>query len=198
MEVPYGKITHLTQSMPFKNTFILWMLICAPTLLFSQERAEKWGNIPESDLKMTVYPLDSSAGVVVLQDVGKMSVKSTGGVTLYRSRRIKVLDVSAFDQGNLMITYRDRKTADELRDLDVQVTTPDGVKQKVKSDNVFTEKLQRGWAAKKIFIPNLQKGSVIEYRYQMRSEYMLTLYDWYFQEDIPVRWSELEVTIPEK
>ena len=173
------------------------MLCCAPALLFSQERVEKWGSIPESDLKMTVYPLDSNAGVVVLQDVGKMIVKSTGGVTLYISRRLKVLDVKAFDQGNLMITYRDRKTADELRDLDVQVTTPDGIKQKVKSDNVFTEKLQRGWAAKKIFIPNLQKGSVIEYRYQMHSDYMLTLYDWYFQENIPVRWSELEVTIPD-
>ncbi len=183
--------------MLLQNALLSCILLCASPLLFSQERAQKWGNIPESDLKMTVYPLDSSAAVVVLQDVGKMVVKATGGVTLYRSRRIKVLDVSAFDQGNLMITYRDRKTADELRDLDVQVTTPDGVKLKVKSDNVFTEKLQRGWAAKKIFIPNLQKGSVIEYRYQMRSEYMLTLYDWYFQEDIPVRWSELEVTIPE-
>lgn len=183
--------------MPHQNALFSCILICAPAFLFSQDRVEKWGNIPESDLKMTVYQPDSSAAVVVLQDVGKIVLKVTGTVNFYRSRRIKVLDVSAFDQGNLMITYRASKSADELRDLDVQVTTPDGVKTKVKSDNVFTEKLSRRWSAKKIFIPNLQKGAVIEYRYEMRSEDMLTLYDWYFQDEIPVRWSEVEVTIPE-
>lgn len=184
--------------MPLKNALLSFILLCSSSLLFSQERARKWGDIPESDLKMTVYPQDSNASVVVLQDVGKIVLRAnTGAVNFYRTRRIKVLDVSAFEQGNLMIRYRDSKREDELRDLDVQVTTPDGVKKKVKSDNVYTEKLQRGWAAKKIFIPDLQKGSVIEYRYQMQSNDIITLYDWYFQEDIPVRWSELETVLPE-
>ncbi len=145
-----------------------------------------------------VYPEDSSAAAVVLQDVGKISLMaSSGDVNFSRSRRIKVLDPSALDEGNLMIRYRARKSGDELYTLDVQVTAPDGTKQKVKSDNIFTEKLTRNWSAKKVFIPNLQKGSVIEYRYEMHSGDMLTLYDWYFQEDMPVRWSEVEVTIPE-
>jgi hypothetical protein len=180
-----------------QNT-ILFLLLYVPLVLFSQERARKWGDIPENDLKMTVYPQDSSASSVVLQDVGKIVLRAnTGAVTLFRSRRIKVLDASAFDQGNLMITYRDTKREDELRDLDVQVTAPDGARKKIKSDNIFTEKLRPGRSARKIFIPDLQKGSVIEYRYQMQSNDILDLYDWYFQEDIPIRWSELETVIPE-
>lgn len=184
--------------MPPKNILLSATLLFVSSLLFSQERARKWGDIPESDLKMTIYPNDSTASAVVLQDVGKIVLRAnTGAVTLYRSRRIKILDPSALEKGNLSITYRDRKGEDELRDLDVQVTTPDGIKKKVKSDNVFTEKLQRGWAAKKIFIPDLMKGCVIEYRYQMQSNNYFSLYDWYFQEEIPVRWSEVEATIPE-
>ena len=184
--------------MPRKNTLVVLAFLCFSMPLFSQERAHKWGDIPESDIKMTVYPQDSTASMVVLQDVGKMVVRAnTGAVTLYRNRRLKILDASALKEGNLMIHYRANKGADELRDLDIQLITPDGVKKKVKADNVFTEKLQRGWAAKKVFIPGLQKGSIIEYRYQLVSDDIVTLYDWYFQEDVPVRWSEIETTIPE-
>ncbi|MBL7781706.1 MAG: hypothetical protein JNM22_10860, partial [Saprospiraceae bacterium] len=68
-----------------------------------------------------------------------------------------------------------------------------GHTRKVKSDNVFTERISRNVLAKKVFIPNLQKGSIIEYRYKMRSDDFLSLYDWYFQEEIPIRWSELNL-----
>ena len=179
-----------------QNTFFCFLLLCAPVLLCSQERALPWGDIPESDLKMTVYPDDSTASAVVLQDQGRIVLKKSGTVNFYFYRRIKVLNTDAFGQGNLKIVYRDYKRKDELRDLDVQVTSPDGMQTKVKSDNVFTENPLPGWAVKKVFIPNLCKGSIIEYRYQMRSENMQSLYDWYFQDDIPVRWSEVEVTIP--
>lgn len=181
-----------------QNTVFPILFFFFPALLFSQQRALKWGDIPESDLKMTVYPGDSTASAVVLQEVGKIVVRAnTGAVTFYNSRRIKVLDASAFDQGNLRISYYDSKREDELRDLDVQVTSPDGVKRKIKSDNVFTEKLGPRRSVKKIFIPDLQKGSVIEYRYQKQSDDLLELYNWYFQDEIPVRWSELETVIPE-
>jgi hypothetical protein len=183
--------------MNLQNTLLFTLLIFLPLSLFSQDRTRKWGDIPESDLKMTIYPQDSGATSVVLQDVGKLVLEPDGTVNLNRVRRIKILDVSALDQGNLMIPYYDTQRAEELRNLDVQVTTPDGVTKKVKSDNVFTQKLSRYWSAKKVFIPDLKKGSVIEYRYDMRSGDYISLYDWYFQDAMPVRWSELQATIPD-
>lgn len=181
------------------KTLIAFLLALSATAAFAQEHVEKWGKIPDADLKMKVYPEDSSASAVVLQDLASIAVRYDGGgfiVEHTRSRRIKVLDVSAFDQGNLMIPYRSTNSEERLTDLDIQMITPDGEKHKVKSDNVFTEKLTKKWSAKKIFIPDLQKGSIIEYRYRRRSEDLLTLYSWYFQEDIPVRWSEVSMTIP--
>ena len=182
--------------MYLQNTVLIAFFICLSLSLRAQDRARKWGDIPESDLKMTVYAKDSSASSVVLQDVGKLVMTLSGKVSLYRSRRLKVLDERALDKGNLMIPYRDLKYVDDLRDLEVQVTAPDGTRHTVQPDNVFTEKISSRWSARKVFIPDLKKGSVIEYRYELRAGDMLTLNEWYFQEDIPVRWSELEVSVP--
>jgi len=182
--------------MYLQNTVLIAFFICLSLSLRAQDRARKWGDIPESDLKMTVYAKDSSASSVVLQDVGKLVMTLSGKVSLYRSRRLKVLDERALDKGNLMIPYRDLKYVDDLRDLEVQVTAPDGTRHTVQPDNVFTEKISSRWSARKVFIPDLKKGSVIEYRYELRAGDMLMLNEWYFQEDIPVRWSELEVSVP--
>ncbi len=185
--------------MPFKNTFASFIFLCSCLSLSAQSPVYQWGDIPESDLRMKVYSPDSSASTVVLQDIGNIDVSLFGVVIFNRHRRIKVFNASAFKQSNLLIPYRERKRApDELRDIDVQVITPDGQVRKVKSDNVYTERISRGWLAKKIFVPDIQEGSVIEYRYKMKSDDILSLYEWYFQEEIPVRWSELSVYIPEE
>jgi hypothetical protein len=175
---------------------LLWIL-CTP--LQAQKKAEKWGKIPKEDLEMTVYSQDSTAAAVVLQDVGKQEIEylnSRFSVTYTHYRRIKVLDIAGFKEGNLMIPYRSVRNAELFIDLDVQITMPDGQTQKVRSDNVFTEKLTKNLWAKKVFVPNLLKGAVIEYRYTLQSNDLVTLYDWYFQDELPVRWSELELSIP--
>lgn len=179
--------------MPYKNTLLSLFFLGFASLAFSQKSVYDWGDIPDDDLQMTVYPLDSTASAVVLQDNGNINVDPYGKVVFNRYRRIKVFNENAFEKSNLFVPYRERKGADELRDLDVQITTPDGRTRKVKSDNVFTERLSRNVLAKKIFVPNLQKGSIIEYRYKMRSDDFISLHEWYFQEEIPIRWSELNL-----
>ncbi len=183
------------------KSVLLVLLTATAIAVFSQEKYEKWGKIPVEDLQMTVYAHDSAANAVILQERAKIDLKffnSGGNVTIAIHRRIKIFDISALDQGNLFIPYRsNRKNGEKFRDLDVQMILPNGDKQKVKSDNVFTEKRSKYWSAKKVFIPNLQKGCIIEYRYEMDSEDFISLYDWYFQHELPTRWSELEMEIPQ-
>ncbi len=173
------------------------LMACLP--LTAQNRAEKWGKISASDLTMTIYPQDSSAQAVILQAVGDITVTPRSGKILAihtHSRRIKVLDVAALKEGNLSIPYYSYKGVEKMTDLDIFVYSPDGKSEKVKSDNIFTEKVNKYWSAKKVFMPNLQKGCVIEYRYMLESERIFGLYDWYFQDELPTRWSELTVMIP--
>ena len=180
-----------------KALFALTLALLVFSPLFSQNEAEKWGKIPDSDLAMTVYPQDSSAAAVILQDVGSVRLQDIGKylVIFKQHRRIKVFDVKAFEGGNLMIPYYSKDGLERLTDLDVQLILPNGEKQKVKSDNVFTEKISKYWSAKKVFIPNLQKGCIIEYRFELTSKTVQVLHDWYFQDELPVRWSELSIYI---
>lgn len=171
--------------------------------VFSQTpfKVEKWGKIPEEDLKMTHCPFDSTASAMVLQEVGNSEVTfdKDGIVVLFNYwTRLKIFDEAALEEGNLLIPYYSDRDLEQFRDLDVQLILPNGERQKVKSDNIFTAKLSKSVWAKKVFVPNLQKGCIIEYRYEIKSFNWVRMYGtWYFQKEMPVRWSQLKITIPQ-
>lgn len=167
----------------------------------SQNRYSPWGVVPPADLQMTYYPQDSAVGAAVLQDVGKMYLKEIDGgywsVRFENWRRIKVFNTAALKEGNLSIIYAADKNTEKLNDLEVQIIFPDGTVKAVPSENVYSERLTERWKIKKIFIPGLQKGCVLEYRYRLTKDYSATLYDWFFQDEMPVRWSEITLQVPD-
>ncbi len=148
---------------------------------------------------MTQYAPYPAASAVVLQDVGTTVLKDLGdkwGVEFDRHRRIKIFDATAFDQGNLTIYYRTDPAIEKISDMEAQLILPNGERLKIKGDNIFTENVNPAWSVKKIFIPNLQPGSILEYRYHIHSENIVTLADWYFQSELPTRWSEFTTVVP--
>jgi hypothetical protein len=178
-------------------TTTAFLLCVVHSLAQSSNLKSKWGVIPPKDLQMTVYDRDSTATSVILQDIGSINVELGGdGYNAYfnQFRRIKIFDESAFEEGNIVIPYYSYRDKQKVTDLDVQVIFPNGEKQKVKSDNVFTEKINKRVSAKKVFIPNLQKGCIIEYKLEIKSDDIFRLFDWSFQEDQPVRYSELTLS----
>jgi len=181
-----------------KNLLVLFFAFLTISA-FAQQKYEKWGEVSEEDLKMTVYPLDSSASAVILQDVGGINVEilNQNFQVVYKiHRRIKILDASAFDLGNLTFQYPSNQGSAKFLNLDVQMFLPTGKKQKVRSDNIYTEQISPKWTAKKIFVPNLQKGCIIEFRYEIQFSNIEVLPSWYFQYDLPVRWSEVTISHP--
>jgi hypothetical protein len=191
--------------MSFMKASVLLLLLCflVPSRTTAQDKKfklRKWGDIPTEDLALTRYPLDTSAAAVVLQELGKLEIAILNDyfqVELTTHRRIKVFDVSAFDKGNLEIYYRSKTSEERFSGLDIVVFAPDGTRRTIKSDNIYTEKRNKYISVKKIFIPDLQKGSIIEYRYTLSNRNdLLTPYSWNFQDEIPVRWSQLDIVSP--
>lgn len=163
------------------------------------KRFEDWGVVPQADRELDAYDLDTSAQALILQDVGFTRLapyKKTTAVWHSHWRRIKVFDPQAFEQGNLSIPVR--LGVERLYKLEVQVIQPNGEVQTVKTDNLFLEKTSRQYNVHKVFVPNLQRGSVVEYRYTVISSDLFSLYDWYFQHEMPVRWSELTTIVPRR
>jgi hypothetical protein len=163
----------------------------------------RWGKVPIEDLQMTSYALDTSAEAVVLFDLGFInatkSVFTPFSSKFSRFKRIKILKKSAFSSvGNVTIkAHFDYSWTSGLRSVAAQVIQPDGSIQKLTAKEFFSEENGRTTKVKFAF-PNLQEGSIIEYRYQINnSDNPFTLTDWYFQDDLPIRHSELLMNVPE-
>lgn len=196
----FGKMTAQTR------TFIVIDSKTIDSLYYATDTNSvfRWGKVPAEDLAMKTYALDTSAEAVVLFDAGFIEASSSffGGFSSIFSRykRIKILKKSAFSTvGDIKIRYQAGEAVGGLRKLQAQVIQPDGtIRKLVDSTDFFIEQNNKTHYTAKFAFPDLQEGAIIEYRYQtVNYNNVFTLTDWYFQEDIPVRHSELFLTLPE-
>ena len=165
--------------------------------LSAQDAPMKYVKIPKEDLEMKVYEPDTAASALVLCDYGKLTFDFPDGrpqVKLEKHKRIKILKRAGFDQGDIFIPYY--KTGN-IRSLKAQVVAPDGKETDVLKKDIFDEKVNDNFLRIRFAFPNLSEGCVIEYKYEYILPYIFELPEWYFQEDIPVRWSEYRLEIPE-
>jgi hypothetical protein len=163
----------------------------------------RWGRVPDEDLKMTIYPLDTSADAVVLFDVGFIDAGSSMFTPFFarfnRYRRVKILKKSAFSNaGSVKIRFKRSEYYNSLRLIKAQVIQSDGTARELTQKDLFIEQNSRTHYTMKFAFPDLREGSIIEYCYQMdNSDNPFTLTDWFFQDDLPVRHSELFMNLPE-
>lgn len=71
------------------------------------------------------------------------------------------------------------------------------VKTKLNSEGNFKEKVNKYWNTASITLPNVKEGSVIEFKYTLKSENLVRLPDFDFQYEIPVNYFEYKSEIPE-
>jgi hypothetical protein len=191
-----------------QKLLLLTLLLCATqTVATAQKKVPKenelnleYGNISPQDLLMNTYPLDSSAEAVVLMSKGEMFIESRYGelkLTYHFFRRVKLLKKSAFNQGNVDIVYQSKDGYEAFRRVEAAVIQPDGTRQELTKKDFFTEKSTEDFTTKKIIFPNLREGCIIEYDYTLESGNIFTLKPWFFQENIPVRHSEIWISTPE-
>lgn len=161
----------------------------------------QFGYVGPDDLAMTVYEQDATADAVVLGDFGvaRVHIYSDGAkLRSDRHRRIKVLKRSGFDYGDVAIPFYSYKKQESFYFIRAAVHLPNGKKIELTRDDVFIEKMNQYYSQARFTFPNMVEGCVIEYAYSIHSESIYELADWFFQEEIPVRHSELQVEFPDR
>lgn len=180
------------------KAFVLFFLLI-PILLFSQKKPIKFGDVKPSDLAMTSYEKDPDADGVVLCNYGQVDFEVHPGegfnYRLKHHKRIKIFKRSAFDEADISIHFH--KDFQKIARLKANVYSPDGTTRELSKKEFFEEEIEDGWTAKKMALPNIEEGSVIEYKYDLVSENLSQLRPWYFSETLPTIWSEFRVAIPE-
>ncbi|MRX68923.1 protein of unknown function [Flavobacterium resistens] len=177
-------------------------------LIVSKTTAQefKLGKVSVAELEQKVHPKDSAAPAAILYKRGRTRIEydvSEGGFATMADVevRIKVYKKEGYEWANQAVWYYKQANFVE------KVTFSDAYtynlvngkveKTKLKPEGIFDEVLNKFKAQKKITMPNVKEGSVIEFKYTIKSPSDRIIREWNFQEAIPVNYSEFGTNIPE-
>jgi hypothetical protein len=196
-----------------KIKFCLFLLlICYAYFASAQQKPtapkiSKFGQVDLKEFETKVTGVDSAARGVKLFDVGSCNfeVSDLTGSFVYvfeRHVRFKVLNKTGYDLADFEIAlYRGSADSQEaLHNMEAATYNLENnaiVVSKLAKNAKFSEKHDKNWTVKKITLPNVKEGSIIEYKYKIKSDFIFNLRDWYFQGSTPALYSAFEVKIPE-
>ncbi len=176
-----------------------FLLLNYQLVLAQSQYITEWGKCNPSDLKMEQYELDTAAEAIILHDIGNVVVgMDPVQYTFVHHRRIKILKESGLDYADISIPYYKNNHVEHVRNVKAQVIMPTGQYTALDKSSFFTENISKNWAAVKFSFPNVKPGTIIEYEYELLSDDVSSLKDWYFQQDIPVRYSKLTTITNER
>jgi transglutaminase-like putative cysteine protease len=179
---------------------ILVLFIYSQVTGWAQSYSKEFGKIGKEEADLATYAPDRSAEAVVLFDIGKSYFEDFDDdfkVIFEESKRIKIFSEAGIKWAEIEIPfYHEGQIYEEVYDLEATTYNPENGAFRMTSLNVATchdEKVNEYWSIKKIAIPDVKPGSIIEYRYKISSQYKFNLRDWEFQSRIPIVYSEYEV-----
>jgi Domain of Unknown Function with PDB structure (DUF3857)/Transglutaminase-like superfamily len=163
------------------------------------------GHVSLAELQEKEHPKDPSADAAILFKKGmvKFEYNQNDGFVIVTEvkTRIKIYKKEGYEWANQEVSYNIDSGANEKLSFSDVVTynLVDGKieKTKIKSDGEFVEKINKYWSRKKIALPNVKEGSVLEFSYYIQSPRWGSFRDWYFQSSIPVNHCEYHTYVPE-
>lgn len=186
---------------------ILLVISCLTVMLHVNGKNKvKFGKIDKAELEMQIYEKDTSAVAVVLYDSGesKMEYDQQNGFRLFFNRhlRLKVLKKEGVRYGDFRLyLYKGGGDEEKLTNVKALTYNLEGgkiVKDELKRSDVNSEEVNKYNIMQVFSLPNVKTGSIIEVKYTINCKsYFRNMRPWKFQKDIPVKYSEYIVTVPE-
>lgn len=198
----------MNKSLNIALSIVLVCLIGFPaTSQTTTSRSYKYGKVDPEEFDTQIKGQDSAAAAIKLFDVGKgyFEISHGSGNFIYvfeRHVRYKVVNKNSYDLANLEIElYRNDNGSEENLEL-IKGATYNLVDHKIEiskmgSDAKFSSRLDKNHIVKKFTLPNIKEGSIIEYSYRTKSDFIFKLDDWYFQGIYPCKYSAYTLILPE-
>ncbi|MDR0540945.1 MAG: DUF3857 domain-containing protein [Dysgonamonadaceae bacterium] len=189
-----------------KLTILLGCVLCIQ-LLPAQDKF-KFGAVPRELLEMTVYDKDSTASSVVVHEENTVyyvvnSVTKDFEIITDYTVRIKILTSDGVDYANGAILFYKGTSSimseniTGLTGWTYNLENGQIVKNKLSKEFIFTEDVTENLKRMKFALPSAKAGSVVEYKYTLRSPYYYRPENFQFQRAIPVQYSHFAITVPE-
>lgn len=185
-----------------KKAFI-YLFILIFNVSFSQEY--KLGKVTIDELKETEHKLEKEAVACKLFSKAKTQIvySDNKGFELITEveNKIKIYKAEGLKYANFGIEFynfnSDKETVDFSDAITYNLVNNKIEKTKLKSEGEFVEKKNKYYSERKITMPNVKSGSIIEFKYTLRSPFLSRINEWYFQDLIPVNYSNYQFLYPE-
>ena len=179
------------------------VLLFTTAVTFSQQKNFEFEKITAADFN-SIKTKDSSAVAEIIADIGhtRFDYGSVGFYLIFeRKIRIHILKQEGTSHATIEIPLyksgNDKELVTSFKGYTYNLEKGELVKTKVRKEDMFLQEDSEHWNTQKVAMPAVKANSIIEYEYEIHSNFTFNLQPWAFQSNIPVYWSEYNVKIPE-
>jgi hypothetical protein len=173
----------------------------------AQKSIPAFGAIDKQDMVSKDCDFDKGATAEKLIDWGNTYYKKGDAgrdafKTIFERRtRVKILREQGLSFANVKIPFYSHEDEERIVRLNACTYNMDSngniITAPVTKSSIYTKRINKKYSEVIIAFPDVKIGSVIEYQYTMERQTMGQLRDWFFQERIPVKYSEYQLVIPQ-
>ncbi len=165
------------------NRIILCVLVAFATQLsYVQAKAPiKFGKVSQEELEMTQYDLDTSAVAVVLCKYGLFN---SNDFRFTMTERVKILKKAGTSYSDYVFPSSSEV---QVKAKVFNLVNGEIEEEKVKSDNVYKERVTDDYYRVRIALPNVKEGTVYDIQYS----FVGLPFEFSFQKNIPVKHAEI-------
>ena len=188
------------------NKFILLLIpgafalsVNAQTNNSQPPSTQPFGKINKEDLEMKACDFEKDANAEVLFDKGSVYFDADYNLVFDRHIRVKIFNDNGKDEANIKVRYDGGNRSEFISNVQAEtINLNNGVPEFTKIDKklIYTQRVDKLRNDLVFSFPDVKPGSVIEYKYTLTAASVVDFPDWYYQVNIPTRYSELNTTIP--
>ncbi|OKS88864.1 DUF3857 domain-containing protein [Mucilaginibacter polytrichastri] len=163
-------------------------------------RIQAFGKVDQADLELKTCDFESDANAMVLFVKGDIYYDQEFNIVMEYHKRIKIFNEHGKDEANVKIDFEGGNKVESITGLQAQtINLTDGKPEitKVDKKQIFLQVIDKDQDQYTFSFANVKPGSVVEYKFTRIIHAYSWLPNWYFQEGIPVRYSELDTSIPD-
>ena len=185
-------------------SLVLLVVFFIETTVNSQDY--KFGKVSKAELEEKYYPSDSSASAAYLYRKRRTyydysNVKGFRIINQYH-QRIKIYSKEGFNEATRKIQYykpdaTNNERVSSITAITYNLTKGKIIRSKISKKGIFDEKINEYFSQKKVTLPNIKEGSIIEIEYNLVSPFIRSIDDLKFQHNIPVKKMISIIEIPE-
>ncbi|NJW54080.1 DUF3857 domain-containing protein [Salinimicrobium oceani] len=165
----------------------------------------RFGKVSVEELQEKNHPQDEEADAAILYRSQSVYYEYSehNGFTLVTDvhERVKIYTKEGFDWATKEISYfqnsNDEEKVTSIKGYTYNLKDGRIKDEKLKGNGIFEEEESDYRLTTKLTMPAVQEGSVIEYKYTLRSPFVTSIDDTPLQNLIPINRLEVRITIPE-